>query len=143
MKSPASTHQLFVVRDGRRDGFRATVAGHVVELADPDSAHSLAPTPGDLLIVSIASAFAWSARGFLRARGLPDDVSVSATWGTHEDPPRLSGVDVTVTVPNSAAVSVPLTSALENNLVGLSLNAPLRVRIQDAQQARATERVAA
>jgi uncharacterized OsmC-like protein len=143
MNSTASTHQLFVVRDGRGDGFRATVHGHILDLADPGSGQSLAPTPDDLLIVSIASALAWSARGFLRAQRLPDDVSVSATWRTHEDPPRLAGIDVTVTVSNSAvAASAALVAALENSFPALSLNPPLCVRIQ-GDQARVDERVAA
>jgi len=67
----ASNNALFVVPSGRGDGFRATKRGHVLELADPDSGHALAPTPDDLLIVSIAANFAWSAQRFLRARRLP------------------------------------------------------------------------
>ena len=125
------------------DGFRATVHGHILELADPDSGHALAPTPEDLLIASVASALAWSARGFLRARRLPDDVSVSATWRMHEDPRRLAGIDVTVTVSNgAAAVSATLVAALENGFAARSLNAPLRVHIQ-LDYARANERMAA
>ena len=129
---PASTHGLSVVPNGRRDGFHATMrSGQLLELADPDSGHALAPTPDDLLIGSIASDFAWSARRFLRARRLPDDVSVSAAWRTHDDPPRLADIDVTVTVSNSAeAVGATLITALENSFAARSLNAPLRVRVR-------------
>src|SRR5262249_1509324 len=71
-------HALFVGPRGRGDGFRASVRGHMLELADPGDADGLAPTPDDLFVASIASELAWSARRFLRTRGLPDDVSVSA-----------------------------------------------------------------
>jgi uncharacterized OsmC-like protein len=124
--------KLFVVTNGRRDGFHATMrSGQLLELADPDSCHALAPTPDELLVGSIASDSAWSARRLLRARRLPDDVSVSAAWRTHEDPPRLADVDVTVTVSNSAeAVSAMLVAAVENSFAARSVNAPLRVRVR-------------
>jgi organic hydroperoxide reductase OsmC/OhrA len=130
---PAATNELFVVPNGRRDGFHATIRGHELELAHPDSGHALAPTPDDLLISSVASDFAWSAQRFLRAQQLPNDVSVSAAWRTHDDPPRLAHLDMTVTVSNSAeAVSETLVAALENSCAARSLNAPLRVRIRVA-----------
>jgi uncharacterized OsmC-like protein len=114
---PAATNGLFVVPNGRRDGFHATIRGHELRLADPDSGHALAPTPDDLLISSIASDFAWSSQRFLRARQLPDDVSVSAAWRTHDDSPRLAHIDMTVTVSNDAeAVTGTLVAALENSL---------------------------
>jgi hypothetical protein len=81
---PALTHGLFVVPNGRSDVFYATIRGHEFELADPDSGHALAPTRDDLLVSSIASDLAWSAKRFLRTRRLPDEVSVYAEWRTHE-----------------------------------------------------------
>jgi hypothetical protein len=43
-------------------------------------------------------------------------VSVSGAWRTHEDPPRLADIDVTVTVSNSAqAAGATLVAALENS----------------------------
>jgi uncharacterized OsmC-like protein len=132
---PASTHGLFVVPNRRRDGFDATIRGHLLELADRDSGHALAPTPDDLFISSIASDFAWSAQRFLRARRLPDDVSVSSAWRTHEDWPRLADIDMTVTVSDDAeSVSATLVAALENSFAARSLNAPLRVHIRGAQR---------
>jgi uncharacterized OsmC-like protein len=119
---PTSSHGLFVIPRGRGDGFRASIRGHILDLADPGSGHALAPTPDDLLIVSIASELAWSARRFLRAYGLPDDVSVSATWRTHEDPPSLADIKLTVTVPKRAeAVSAALAAAFANSLAARSL----------------------
>ena len=130
---PASTHALYVVPRARGDGFRATICGHVLELADPDSDHAFAPTPDDLLIVSIASDFAWSAQRFLRAKRLPHDVSVSAAWRTHEEPAHLADIEVTVTVSSSAEpVSATMVAALETSFAARSLNAPLRIRIQAA-----------
>ena len=124
-----STNGLFVIPDGQRDGFHATIRGNELELGDPASGHSLAPRPDDLLIMSIASACAWSAKRFLRARRLPDDVSVYAAWRTAEDS-TLASVDVRVTVPNAAeSVSATLAAALENS-AARSLNAPLRVSIR-------------
>jgi uncharacterized OsmC-like protein len=124
----ASRQVLFVVPRGRGDGFRASIRGHLLELADPNSGHMLAPTPDDLLIASIASDFAWIARRFLRARELPDDVSVSATWRTREDPRSLEGINVTVTVSKKAGpVSAALATALETSLVASSLRLQSRV----------------
>jgi hypothetical protein len=36
---------LFVIPSLRGEGFQPSVRGHLIELADPDSAHGLAPTP--------------------------------------------------------------------------------------------------
>src|SRR4051794_31368118 len=90
-------HGLFVIPTGRGDGFRASIHGHLLELADPAD-HRRAPSPDDLFVASIASELAWSARRLLRACGLPDDVSVSARWWTTEGRPGLADVDVSVTV---------------------------------------------
>ena len=80
VRSAASTHALFVIPRAHGDGFRASIRGHILELADPSSGHELAPTPDDLHVASIASELAWSAQRLLRAHGLPDHVSVSAEW---------------------------------------------------------------
>src|SRR5437870_5618772 len=99
---PASSHALFVSPHGRRDGFWASIRGHVLDLADPSSGHGLAPTPDDLFIVSIAAELAWTTRRILRAAGLPDDVSVSANWRTNTDLPNLADIDLTVRLPRRA-----------------------------------------
>ena len=121
----APSGALFVSPHERRDGFWASIRGHVLELADPSSGHALAPTPNDLFIVSIASDLAWTARTILRAHGLPDDVSVSATWRTqeeHEDRPSLADINLTVTVSARAkAVRAALAAALEKILAARSL----------------------
>ena len=123
---PTSSHALLVNRHERRDGFWASIRGHILDLADPSSGHALAPTPDDLFIVSIASELAWSARSFLRASALPDDVSVSATWRTSEDPPGLADINLTVTVSRLAeTVGAALGAALENNLAARSLAEPV------------------
>ena len=59
----APSGALVVSPHERRDGFWASIRGHVLDLADPHSGHALAPTPDDLFIVSIASELAWTARG--------------------------------------------------------------------------------
>jgi uncharacterized OsmC-like protein len=123
---PTSSHALLVNPHERRDGFWANIRGHTLDLADPSSGHALAPTPDDLFIVSIASELAWSARSFLRARGLPDDVSVSATWRTYEDPAGLADINLTVTISKLAeAASAALGAALENCLAARSLAEPV------------------
>jgi uncharacterized OsmC-like protein len=123
---PTSRQALFVIPRKREDGFRASIRGHVLDLADPGSGHALAPTPDDLFIVSIASELAWSARRFLRARGLPDDVSVSATWWTHEDPPSLADISLTVTASRRAeAVGAALAAAFADSLAARSLADPV------------------
>jgi uncharacterized OsmC-like protein len=117
---------LFVIPRGRGDGFQASIRGHILDLADPSSGHALAPTPDDLFIVSIASEFAWSARRLLRARGLTDDVSVSATWRTHADLPSLADINMTVTLSKRAeAVAAALTAALEKNIAARSPAQPV------------------
>jgi uncharacterized OsmC-like protein len=126
----ASRQALFVTPSGRGDGFRASIRGHLLELADPSSGDALAPTPGDLFIVSIAADFAWSARRFLRAQGLPDDLSVSARWRTLENPSSLGDIHVTVTVPRAAgAMSDPLIDVLDERVAALSLDEPLHLEI--------------
>ena len=116
---------LFVSPHERRDGFWASIRGHVLDLADPSSGHALAPTPDDLFIVSIASELAWTARRILRAHELPDDVSVSATWRTDEDLVALVDINMTVTVSRPAqAVSGALAAVFENSLAARPLGEP-------------------
>jgi uncharacterized OsmC-like protein len=120
----ASSHALVVIPHMRRDGFWASIRGHVLDLADPSSGQ--APAPDDLFAVSIASDVAWSARNFLRAHGLPDDVSVSARWRTHEDPPGLTDLDLTVTMSKGAeAVAAVLAASFESSLAARSLAKPV------------------
>ena len=123
-------YALFVIPSGRGDGFRASIHGHMLELADPDSGHGLAPTPDDLLTAAIASDVAWFARRFLRDHGLDDYVSVSARAPTSESLPGLGGIDVTVEVSTPAvAMGATLTAALERRFAAQSSGAPqLRVR---------------
>jgi hypothetical protein len=120
--APASRDALFVI-PGRGGGLRASIRGHLLELAEPGPVHRLAPTPDDLFIASIASDLAWSARHFLHGHGLPDDVSVSAEWRRRENPPRLTDVSMTVTVPETAeALSNALEDTLAEQVAGRSLD---------------------
>jgi uncharacterized OsmC-like protein len=122
----ASSNALLVSPHVRRDGFWASIRGHVLDLADPNSGHTLAPTPDDLFIVSIASELAWTARRILRADGLPDDVSVSANWRTNADLPICADIDLTVKVPRRAkAASAALAAAVQNSLAARSLAEPV------------------
>jgi putative redox protein len=122
---------LFVVPRGRGDGFRASIRGHLLELADPNSGHMLAPTPEDLLIASIASDLAWYARRFLRAQGLPDNVSVSAEWRMLESSRNVSDVSVTVTVHETVeSMSEGLMAALSKRVAARSLDEPLRLHLR-------------
>jgi uncharacterized OsmC-like protein len=115
---PGSIHALLVMPHLRRDGFWASIGGHVLGLADPAAGPELAPTPNDLFVASLASDVAWSAQRFLRANGLPGDVTVSAKWLTREYPPRPADIALTVTVRRRAeAVSAPLAAAICNSLV--------------------------
>jgi uncharacterized OsmC-like protein len=121
--APTTSHNLFIIPT-RWDGFNASINGHMLELADP-AEHRLAPSPDDLLIASIASDLAWSARGLLRARGLPDDVSVSARWQTTGCLPSLAEITLTVTVPTVAkAVRRTLQTVFANSLAARSLAEP-------------------
>jgi hypothetical protein len=120
-----SRSTLFVIPRERNGGFQASVRGHVLDLIDPDS-YALAPNADDLLILSLASTLAWSARKFLRTRGLPDYVSVAAEWRTQDRPPSVEDINLTVAVSREAdAVSVELATALETNLASRSLAAPI------------------
>jgi hypothetical protein len=114
--APSSSHTLFVVPRGEGAGFRAKVRGHVLDLIDPSS-YALAPTTDDLLVVSLAAALAWSARSFLRARSLPDYVSVSAERRTPRDSASPWEISLTVTVSEGArAEAEALAAALETSL---------------------------
>lgn len=120
-RRPVRATALFVTRHARGDGFHANIRGHVLELADPSSGHELAPTPDDLQVASIASELAWSAQRFLRTCGLPDQVSVSAEWRAHDDPPGQADISLTVTISTAAeAVSGALAVALEQSLAARS-----------------------
>lgn len=126
-----TSHMLFVNPTRLGDGFRASIRGHLFELADPGSGHRLSPTPDDLLIVSIASDLAWSARRFLRGHGLVDDVNVSAVWQTLKNPPRLAEISVTVAVSDTAeTMSDALMAALEERVADRSLDYSLRVQLR-------------
>ena len=116
---PASNSRaVFVIPNTRGIGFAASIHGHMLELADPAD-DRLAPNPNDLLIAAIASDLAWSARAVLRGYGLPDYVSVSAGWRTHEGPPSPDDVAVTVTISRRAeAVSEALAAAFARGLGG-------------------------
>ncbi len=126
----AAGRSLFVLPTRGRSGFRASVRGHVLELADPDADHDLAPTPDDLLVASIASELAWSAQRLLRARGLPDYVSVSGEWRTHDARP-LSEVDLTVTLSTrDEDLVATLGALLEGILAERSWSTRPHVRVQ-------------
>jgi uncharacterized OsmC-like protein len=120
-----TSHALFITPARWGDGFQASIHGHILELADPTD-HRLAPSPHDLLIAAIASDLAWSARRFLRADGLPGDVSVSAGWQTTEGLPSLDDITLTLTVSTRAeAVSGVLAAAFANSLAARSLAEPV------------------
>jgi hypothetical protein len=122
----AAGHALFVSPRRRGDGFRASIRGHILDLADPSAGNALAPTPDDLFIVSVVSEFAWYARKDLHTRGLPDDVSVSASWQTSGDLAGPSDVHLTVTVSRKAeAVGAALAAAFETSLAARSLAHPV------------------
>lgn len=119
---PTSSDGLFVIPRGRGDGFQASIRGHILDLADPTSGHSLAPTPDDLFIASIASELAWSGRSLLRAHGMPDNVSVSATWRKQEHLSGRADIKMTVTVSARAeAVSAALDATFADRLAARSL----------------------
>jgi uncharacterized OsmC-like protein len=116
---------LHIMPTRRGDGFKATIHGHTFELADPTDGR-LAPSPDDLLIASIASDVAWSARRLLRANGLPDDLSVSATWRTTEGHSSLAEINLTVAVSSRAeSMRTALSTAFEQSLVARSRADPL------------------
>ena len=127
----ASGCALFVVPNKHADGFRASIRGHMFELADPASPHGLVPTPEDLLTAAIASDVAWFARGFLRTHGLDDDVSVAARLRSSQGP-GLGELDVTVEVSRGALAMGPaLGAALEDRLSAHSALSP-RLHIRQA-----------
>lgn len=135
----APVHNVFVIPRRQGNGFQASVRGHVLDLIDPSS-YALAPTTDDLFTVSIAAALAWAARRFLRARSLPDYVSVSAEWRTPEDPRSPADITTTVTVSSgaeavTAALTAALTTALENSLAARSLAKPVvRISLEGANR---------
>ena len=113
---------LFVVPRAQRDGFEASIRGHMLDLVDPASGNELAPTPDDLFVASYASELAWCARTFLRSQGLPDGVNVSAAWHTPEDGRSVPELHLTVTVYGRADDRcAALGELLEKSLAARSL----------------------
>lgn len=129
-ESALAARDALFVTPAQGGGLRASVRGHVIELAEPNPVHPLAPTPDDLFIASIASDLAWSACHFLRAHGLADKVSVSAEWRRMESPPRVADVSVTVTVPEtSEALSNALEATLAERIAARSLDEPTKLHL--------------
>ncbi|HWN21516.1 MAG TPA: OsmC family protein [Gaiellaceae bacterium] len=126
----ASRDVLFVI-PGRGGGLRASIRGHLLEVAEPSPVQRLAPAPDDLFIASIASGLAWSARHFLHARGLPDGVSVSAEWRRVENPPGFADVSMNVTVSETAeSLSDALEHTLAERVAARSLDDPTRLHLR-------------
>jgi hypothetical protein len=124
-----NSRSLFIVPTRRGDGFRANVRGRILELEDP-SDHRFAPTPTDLVILSIASDLAWFARRFLHGHGEAADVSVAAAWQAVDDPPRLTDLEISVTLPSTTETTGDaLQSALEERAAAHSFDGPPRVRV--------------
>jgi hypothetical protein len=123
------SRSLFIVPTRRGDGFIANLCGRTLELEDP-TGHRLAPTPDDLVVLSIASDLAWSARRLLRGQGLAGDVNVTATWQTVDDPPRLADITLTVVVPTTEeATGAGILAALEERAAVRSLDDPPRIHL--------------
>lgn len=132
-QNAAAPYDALFVIPRRGGGLRASIRGHLLELAEPSPVHRLAPSPDDLFIASIASDLAWTTRHFLRAHGLPDGVSVSAHWRTLENPPRLADVSMTVTVSETAeALSDALEHALAERVAERSPDEPPRLHLRCA-----------
>ena len=126
---PPEDHALFILPARRGDGLLASIRGRMIVLADPAD-DPFAPTTHELLILSIASELAWSARRFLSAQGQATDVSLAVTWQTVEDPPRLADISVTITAPPIGdTLCAALQSALEKRSAVRSPGDPLRVHI--------------
>jgi hypothetical protein len=129
----SKSHALFVVPAGPGDGFRASIRGHALELADPGSTPELAPTPDDLLMTSVAASSAWAARGFLRTRDIPDDVFVQVEWQASEDYEGPNDVVVTIALSSIAGAQHnmrTLRSELEGFLRAQSFHVSGGVRIR-------------
>ena len=121
---------LFIIPCSRGDGFRASIRGHQLELADPSSGQDVAPTPDDLRVAAIASDFAWFARRFLRDRGLDDYVSVTARLCVNDRSPGLDHVDMALTVSEGTDTGrITLTAALEREFAGTFRNERVQLRV--------------
>jgi hypothetical protein len=126
-------HDTLFVVPSPGGGLRASIRGQLLELAEPDPVHRLAPTPDDLFIASIASDLAWSARRVLLAHGLPGDVSVSSEWRSAASPPGPADVSMTVTVPEVAeGVRDVLEDALAARVAARPSDDPTQVRLRCA-----------
>jgi hypothetical protein len=122
---PAATQVLFVIPRERGDGFKASIRGHMLDLADPTSGHALAPTPNDLFVAAHAAELAWCARRLLDAQGLPGGASVSATWRAEGDLSAVAQIDLTVALPLRAqAVADGLDAVLDKSLAAGSVARP-------------------
>jgi hypothetical protein len=123
---------LFVVPCRGGNGFRASVRGHLLDLADPGPGRRLAPTPRDLVAAALASDVAWFVRRLLRDRALDDYVSVSAWTSASEGLPTWCSFDVRVDVSQQAArIGPTLATALEERFVAQASKPP-RIDVRSA-----------
>ena len=75
--SAEGPHELFIVPARSGAHFQANIGGRMLDLADPGSADWVAPTPDDLFVASIASAFAIAISSAVHhRRPLPDAKSL-------------------------------------------------------------------
>lgn len=124
-----SSQSLYVVPPKPGADFRASIRGHILELADPNSQYVLAPTPDDLLVASLAAELAWSTRAFLRAHGLPEEVSVAANWRMYDELPGPNEIALTVTMSEHAEPSSAELARLFEGGLGSRLLIHPRVHI--------------
>jgi putative redox protein len=84
------------------DRFEIRVRDHLLVVDQPISAggEDVGPTPTELFVAGLASCVAFYARRYLARHGLEEDgLAVAATYHMAAKPNRVSGIEITVQVP--------------------------------------------
>lgn len=94
---------MISVTPGPGDRLSVAIRDHVVEVDQhvEDGGEDAAPTPLEMLLVSLASCVAHYARRYLRRHDLPTEgLQVQARWEMAKNPARVGSVDIDLTIPD-------------------------------------------
>ena len=132
------------VRHESGDRFTIEVRGHSFTVDQPvaDGGTNLGPSPTEVFVASLAGCVGFYGRRFLARHGLPDDVTVDATWSMATSPSRVGSIRLSVRAPGLPGSLEPrFAKVIEHCTVHNTLMAPPEVAISIEQEQRSGSEV--